>query len=82
MKKYRDREVPTQFSRIGTLKENTRDFQQISPLLTDLANSVCEKLQENNMTCKSVSIVAILDDLYHSHKIYYFGVGNRRPLSL
>ena len=59
----RDREVPTQFSRIGTLKENTRDFQQISPLLTDLANSVCEKLRENNMTCKSVSIVAILDNL-------------------
>jgi DNA polymerase IV (DinB-like DNA polymerase) len=62
-KSLRDREVPTQFSRIGTLKENTRDFQQISPLLTDLANSVCEKLRENNMTCKSVSIVAILDNL-------------------
>ncbi|MGA2783535.1 MAG: DNA polymerase IV [Candidatus Bathyarchaeia archaeon] len=59
----RDREVPTQFSRIGTLKENTRNFQLISPLLTDLANSVCEKLRENNMTCKSVSIVAILDNL-------------------
>lgn len=59
----RDRELPTQFSRIGTLKENTRNFQLISPLLTDLANSVCEKLRENNMTCKSVSIVAILDNL-------------------
>jgi DNA polymerase IV (DinB-like DNA polymerase) len=59
----RDREVPTQFSRVGTLKENTRDFQLISHLLTELTHGVCNKLQENQMICKSVSIVAILDNL-------------------
>jgi DNA polymerase IV (DinB-like DNA polymerase) len=59
----RDRELPTQLSRIGTLKQNTRNFVEIESLLEDLAQSVAEKLAEKRMMCKSVSIIAILDDL-------------------
>lgn len=59
----KDREMPTQFSRIGTLKENTRELQTISPLLIELADDVSKKMQENNMNCKSVSIIIILDNL-------------------
>jgi nucleotidyltransferase/DNA polymerase involved in DNA repair len=59
----RDRELPTQLSRIGTLKQNTRNFVEVESLLEDLAQSVAEKLAEKTITCKSVSIIAILDDL-------------------
>jgi len=61
--KVQDRRMPTQFSRITTLKENTRDHHIILPVLVDLAHSVCEKMQEQEMTCKTVSIIAILIDL-------------------
>jgi len=59
----KDRELPTQMSRIGTLKENTRDFNLIRPFLNELAQSLTEKLQDEEMTCKSVSIIAILSNL-------------------
>jgi DNA polymerase IV (archaeal DinB-like DNA polymerase) len=58
-----DREQPTQLSRIATLKRNTQDISEILPLLEDLANSATAKLAEKNMTCKTVSIIAILNDL-------------------
>ena len=58
-----DKELPTQISRIGTLKENTRDFDFIRPVLSELARSLIEKLQEEQMTCKSVSMIAILSNL-------------------
>jgi DNA polymerase IV (DinB-like DNA polymerase) len=58
-----DKELPTQMSRIGTLKENTRDFNFIQPFLSELAQSLTEKLQTENMTCKSVSIITILSNL-------------------
>ena len=58
-----EREQPTQLSRITTLKRNTHDISEILPLLEDLANSATEKLTENVMTCKTVSILAILADL-------------------
>ena len=58
-----EREQPTQLSRIATLKRNTHDISEILPLLEDLANSATEKLTEEAMTCKTVSILAILGDL-------------------
>jgi len=58
-----NRELPTQMSRIGTLKENTRDFNFIQPFLRELTQSLTEKLQDEEMICKSVSIIAILNNL-------------------
>lgn len=59
----KEREQPTQFSRIATLKQNTRKFEEILPLLEELVNSVAEKTKANGMTCRSVAIIAILTDL-------------------
>jgi DNA polymerase-4 len=59
----RNRLLPTQLSRIGTLKVNTRDFHIIRPILMNLTESVTEKLNEKDMSCKSVSIIASLSDL-------------------
>jgi DNA polymerase IV (DinB-like DNA polymerase) len=59
----KDREQPTQLSRIATLKQNSRDPQEILPLLNNLASSVLEKLNEEKMECKSVSVIVILTDL-------------------
>jgi len=58
-----EKEIPTQISRIGTLKENTRDIDSILPVLSELAKSLVEKLQDEQMNCKSVSIIAILSNL-------------------
>jgi DNA polymerase IV (DinB-like DNA polymerase) len=57
------KEQPTQLSRIGTLKRNTRELSEILPLLNELTTSVAAKLKETNLTCKSVGIIAILDNL-------------------
>jgi DNA polymerase IV (DinB-like DNA polymerase) len=59
----KEREQPTQFSRIATLKRNTRDSQQILPLLTELVKSVAGTMNEERITGKSVTIIAILTDL-------------------
>ena len=59
----KEREQPTQLSRIATLKRNTHDTSEILPVLEDLANSATDKLTEKAMTCKTVSILAILGDL-------------------
>jgi len=59
----KDKEQPTQLSRIATLKQNSRDPQEILPLLNKLARSVLEKLNEEKMECKSVSLIVILTDL-------------------
>ena len=59
----KEREQPTQFSRIATLKENTRRAEDTFPLLTELANSVSAKLVSHGMSCKSIAIIAILTDL-------------------
>lgn len=57
------REQPTQISRIATLMRNTHDVSEIQPILEDVANSATRKLTEKAMTCKTVSIIAILADL-------------------
>jgi DNA polymerase IV (DinB-like DNA polymerase) len=59
----KEREQPTQFSRIATLKQNTRKAEETFPLLTELAKSVSARLKEEGMSCKSVAIIAILTDL-------------------
>jgi DNA polymerase IV (DinB-like DNA polymerase) len=58
-----EREQPTQFSRIVTLKKDTREILEVMPTLEELANSVAQKLAESDMTCKSVSVIAVLGDL-------------------
>ena len=50
-------------SRIATLKQDTHELQEMLPLLKELAGAVTAKLKEKSMTCKSVSIMAILGDL-------------------
>jgi DNA polymerase IV (DinB-like DNA polymerase) len=59
----KEREQPTQFSRIATLKQNTRQPEDTFPLLIELAQSVSGKLKEQRMTCKTVTAIAILSDL-------------------
>ena len=59
----KERERPTQFSRIATLKQNTRRPEDTFQLLTELAKSVSDKLKEQGMTCKSIAVIAILTDL-------------------
>ena len=59
----KEREQPTQFSRIATLKQNTRETQQILPLLSELVNSVAAKLKEKGIMGKSITLIAILTDL-------------------
>ena len=59
----KEREQPTQLSRIATLKQNTRQVEDIFPLLSELAQSVSGKLKEQGITCKSVAVIAILTDL-------------------
>ena len=59
----KDREQPTQLSRITTLKQNSRNPQAILPVLGELARSVLEKLKEEKMECKSVGLIVILTDL-------------------
>jgi DNA polymerase IV (DinB-like DNA polymerase) len=59
----KEKEQPTQLSRIATLKRDTSDLREILPLLGELANSVTAKLKEKGMTCGSVAIIAILNDL-------------------
>jgi DNA polymerase IV (DinB-like DNA polymerase) len=58
-----DKELPKQMSRIGTLKENTRDYSVIRPALSQLTRSLIEKIQDEGMNCKSVSMIAILSNL-------------------
>jgi DNA polymerase IV (archaeal DinB-like DNA polymerase) len=59
----KEREQPTQLSRIATLKQNTRRVEETFTLLTELAKSVSDKLKKHGMACKSVAIIAILADL-------------------
>jgi DNA polymerase IV (DinB-like DNA polymerase) len=59
----KERGQPTQYSRIATLKENTRDLEKIVPLLNDLVKSVTSTMNEERAYGKSVTIIAILTDL-------------------
>jgi len=59
----KERGQPTQFSRIATLKQNTRRTVDAFPLLAELSKAVSDKLREEAMSCKSVAIIAILTDL-------------------
>jgi DNA polymerase IV (DinB-like DNA polymerase) len=59
----KERGQPTQFSRIATLKQNTRSPEETFSLLKELSESVAGKLRELGLKCKSVAIIAILTDL-------------------
>jgi len=59
----RERDQPSQFSRIATLRHNTYLLTDVQPLLEELATSVTMKLIKESMTCKSIGVIAILEDL-------------------
>jgi DNA polymerase IV (DinB-like DNA polymerase) len=59
----KERDQPTQFSRIATLKTNTHQASEILPLLGTLASAVSEKLAMKTMICRTISVIAILADL-------------------
>ena len=58
-----EREQSTQFSRIATLKHNTRLAEDTFNLIAELSQSVASRLKEEKMTCKTIAIIAILTDL-------------------
>ena len=53
----------TQISRIATLKKNTRNVEEILPLVNSLATDVCRKCLDEKKNFKSISIIAIMEDL-------------------
>ena len=57
-----EREI-TQISRIATLKRNTRNLKEIVSVLNSLAEDVHRKSLDDKKDFKSVSIIAILEDL-------------------
>ena len=54
---------PTQFSRIITLKRDTRDAAEAIDQLSKGINYLCGKLASSSKSCKTVSAIAILTDL-------------------
>ena len=52
-----------QIGRVVTLKEDTRDFDLISQSITNLSKDVSDQTLEKNITFKTVSITAIMEDL-------------------
>lgn len=52
-----------QYSRIGTLKENTRDINVVMEMMSRLIEALHEKLVKNKVWFKTVSIIAITTNL-------------------
>ena len=52
-----------QIGRIVTLKEDTRDFDLISQSINNLSKDIFNQTLEKNITFKTVSITAIMEDL-------------------
>ena len=50
-------------SRIGTLKENSRDLEFILTKADELISDICEEVSQKHLSFKQVGIVAILSDL-------------------
>jgi DNA polymerase IV (DinB-like DNA polymerase) len=61
--KVQERETREQIGRLSTLKSNTRDLDQMRKVLEDLAESVHGQIRDENLSFKSVSITAIMEDL-------------------
>ena len=58
-----ERGIREQIGRLSTLKNNTREIHQITKVLDELAKSVHNQITEENLSFKSVSITAIMEDL-------------------
>ncbi len=56
-------EEPKQFSRIVTLKEDTINFQFISPILKNLSKELWSTVNANNYYFRSIAIIAIMENL-------------------
>ncbi|MEM4311861.1 MAG: DNA polymerase IV [Nitrososphaerales archaeon] len=52
-----------EISRIVTLKENTLDFEEIVKVLDELVKDVHLKMLEQGLACKSIGILAVMEDL-------------------
>ena len=52
-----------QIGRVVTLKEDTRDFDLISQSINNLSKDISDQTLEKNITFKTVSITAIMEDL-------------------
>ena len=52
-----------QIGRVVTLKEDTRDFDLISQSINNLSKDIFNQTLEKNITFKTVSITAIMEDL-------------------
>ncbi len=50
-------------SRIGTLKENSRDLEFILSKADELISDICEEVSQKHLTFRQIGIVAILSDL-------------------
>ena len=61
--KVEERGIREQIGRLSTLKNNTREIHQITKVLDELAKSVHNQITEENLSFKSVSITAIMEDL-------------------
>ncbi len=55
--------IPTQFSRIVTLKEDTTDAEEVMEELADAVKDVASKLSSQRMSFRTLSVIAILTDL-------------------
>lgn len=61
--KVEERSMREQIGRLATLKNNTREIHQIKRVLDELAESVHNQITDENLSFKSVSITAIMEDL-------------------
>jgi DNA polymerase IV (DinB-like DNA polymerase) len=50
-------------SRIGTLKENSRDLEFILSKADELISDICEEVSQKHLTFRQIGIMAILSDL-------------------
>jgi len=52
-----------EISRITTLKDNTLDFNEISKVLEELVKDVYSKMVKQGLACKSIGLLAIMENL-------------------
>ncbi len=64
----KEREASIQYSKISTLKEDSKDYQFLSENIQELCNEVHKVVKKNNRMFKSVSIQFVQTDLSNKSK--------------
>lgn len=64
----KEREPSIQYSKIMTLKKNSKDYEFLSESLDDLCNEVYEVVKKNNRMFKSVGVHFVQSDLANKSK--------------